>query len=260
MIDKNNIKESGLLEQYLLGQLDTVQENEISTLINSDEELKAYFNDLETSFEKLGSENAIQPPKMVKDKLLDQIRSNALNDAAEIKRLPTYKRYFAIAASIAALLLLGNIWFFTQLNALKTEVKVAGEENSRLNSNIETFSQELENLNNWFTSISNPNVEQYVLQGNSLMPNAKAISYVNHIDKSVIVNTQALPKLDDDKDYQMWADVEGEMINMGLIDLEDDLIAMTYIDNAESLNITIEPKGGSEHPTVSQLISNVYFK
>ena len=92
------------------------------------------------------------------------------------------------------------------------------------------------------------------------MPEGKMLSYVNHTTKSVVVNTQRLPKLNNDEDYQMWADVEGEMINMGVISKSSQLLAMNYIDHAESLNITIEPSGGSEHPTVSRLVTNVYLK
>ncbi len=57
----------------------------------------------------------------------------------------------------------------------------------------------------------------------------------------------------------MWADVDGEMISMGLLPTDKELIALTYIDKAASLNITIEPKGGNDHPTVERLISNVYL-
>ena len=92
------------------------------------------------------------------------------------------------------------------------------------------------------------------------MPDAKLISYVNDIERSVLVNTSYLPELDEAHDYQMWADVEGEMINMGVIDVTTPMLAMNYIDHSESLNITIEPAGGSEHPTVSRLITNIYLK
>ena len=57
----------------------------------------------------------------------------------------------------------------------------------------------------------------------------------------------------------MWADVDGEMINMGIINTSKALLAMQYIPEAESFNITIEPKGGSPHPTVSELIANTYL-
>ncbi len=260
MIDKQNIKESGLLEQYLLGQLNKEQENEITNIINSDDELKAYFMALESTFVQLGKENAIAPPAVLKEKLLNQLEDASSEPQKLTNRTISFKNYFAIAASIAAILLLGNIWFYTQLNSLKSDINVATEENSELNNNLEIITQELDSLNTWFATISNPNVEPYILEGNDLMPNAKAISYVNRTDKTVVINTQALPKLAADKDYQMWADVEGEMINMGIINTENELMAMTYIEKAESLNITIEPRGGSDHPTVSQLISNVYLK
>ncbi len=82
---------------------------------------------------------------------------------------------------------------------------------------------------------------------------------MNHNDKSVFINTKQLPEIDKDHDYQMWADVDGEMIDMGVINKGQSLMAMNYIENAESLNITIEPAGGNDHPTVERLISNVYL-
>ena len=44
-----------------------------------------------------------------------------------------------------------------------------------------------------------------------------------------------------------------------LLDTNTEMLAMTYIDHAESLNITIEPAGGNDHPTVSKLITNIYM-
>ena len=75
-----------------------------------------------------------------------------------------------------------------------------------------------------------------------------------------MINTERLPDLDADHDYQMWADVEGEMINMGVISKDKKLMAMNYIDHSESLNITIEPAGGNDHPTVERLVTNVYLR
>jgi hypothetical protein len=69
-----------------------------------------------------------------------------------------------------------------------------------------------------------------------------------------------LPDLDAEHDYQMWADVEGEMIDMGVISKSKTLMAMAYIDHAESLNITIEPAGGNDHPTVARLVTNVHLR
>jgi len=73
------------------------------------------------------------------------------------------------------------------------------------------------------------------------------------LKKTVVISTKQLPELDDQHDYQMWADVEGVMINMGIIERNKEMLAMNYIENAESLNITIEPSGGSDHPNVLNL-------
>ena len=107
--------------------------------------------------------------------------------------------------------------------------------------------------------VKDPNTIQYALKGNDKIPNGFATAYINHENKSAIVNAQKLPELPADKTYQMWADVEGEMINMGIIDKTKDIAVLNYIEEATSLNITIEPAGGSDHATVSQLVTNVYL-
>ena len=76
-------------------------------------------------------------------------------------------------------------------------------------------------------------------------------------DKQDLLDAEGLPELDADHDYQLWADVEGEMIDMGVIAANDPTQVMNYIPMAESMNITIEPKGGSDHPTVSNLIASI---
>ena len=75
--------------------------------------------------------------------------------------------------------------------------------------------------------------------------------------KEVYLNTAGLPELDAEEDYQLWGDVDGEMINMGLINVNsEELQPMAFIEGAESLNITLEPEGGSEEPTVTLLYVN----
>jgi len=74
MMDKKSLLENGLLEQYLLGELNANQCEQIEQLLLFDNELKIYCDQLEEDFENIGLENAITPPSVVKSQLLDRIK------------------------------------------------------------------------------------------------------------------------------------------------------------------------------------------
>ncbi|WP_299112846.1 anti-sigma factor [uncultured Winogradskyella sp.] len=257
MMTKKELLENGLLEQYVLGELNAKQDEAIEKLLMSDAELKAKLEDIESSFEHLALENAINPPDSVKSGLLSKIeKADTLISPKENNNSRTW---LGIAASFAAFFLLGSIWLYSELNTVKEDLRIVGDQNEALQKDLDGITKNYGEVSKWYAALSNPDAEQYVLKGNALAPEAKLISFVNHENKSVIINAQNLPNLDAEHDYQMWADVDGEMINMGVIPKDAKLMAMTYIDDAESLNITIEPLGGNDHPTVERLISNVYL-
>lgn len=256
MMTKKDILENGLLEQYILGTLETNEQTEIEVLVNKDEELKSILKQLEHGFETIGLENAIEPPHRIKGNLLKTIRNSNTSDSKPNK---TYSLYIGIAASLAFLFMLGSFFLYQELDNTQEQLKLVNSEVENLELELIEVSDSLSETNKWYLAISDPETEQYVVKGNNLLPDAKIISYVNHQTKSVVINTTKLPKIDSDHDYQMWADVDGEMINMGVIARDKEFMTMAYIDNAESLNITIEPFGGNDHPTVSRLIGNVYL-
>lgn len=259
MMDKAYILEQGILEQYVLGELSPEQQQQLEEIVNNDASLKAQLTQLEANLEKLSFENAIDPPPKVKAELFEKIRATETK-IVSLTAHNTFKKYFYAVSGIAACLLVAGMWMYAQLNDAQQELRVAEEQRKQLNEAIEQVQLDLASANGYVEIIRSPETQQYILRGNQLAPNAKVVSYVNHQKKSVVVNTQELPELDANHDYQMWADVEGVMIDMGVINRDAELLAMNYIDNAESLNITIEPAGGNDHPTVSQLVTNVYLR
>lgn len=256
MMDKTYILKNNILEQYLLGELTINQELELKKQLENDSELRIQLELLEANFEALAFENSINPPVQAKVNLLKTIKATK---QTTIPIHSAYKTYFKLAASVAAVLLIASTWMFIKLNNDGKELRIVENEREQLIKEIEGLNVNLEDADKWLSLLNSPDTKQYILKGNNLSPDAKVLSYVNHNQKSVVINTENLPELDDKHDYQMWADVEGEMINMGLIDKSQPLLAMNYIEHAESLNITIEPVGGNDHPTVSRLITNVYL-
>ena len=258
-MDKTYILEQGYLELYVLGELDKDDTMQVEAALAQHPDLRKMRDTIEANFENLAFENAVKPRSNIKEELLKKLSEPQLKTLSENTK-DNYFKPLSIAASIAALLLIGTVYLITQLSSTNKQLKLVEDQNQELNIQVDQLVKDIEKTQRLFSSINNPDTKKYVLLGNSLMPEAKVVSYVNDEEKTVLVNTTYLPKLEDSNDYQMWADVDGEMINMGVINTEEPILALNYIENSESLNITIEPAGGSDHPTVSNLITNIYLK
>lgn len=256
--------ENGILERYLLDELTDEEILAVEKALDNDPELKAYLIDLELSFERLAMENSIVPPSHLKSDLMQSVmhkvngdNDDNINEVAEVVPARKMNTRFLVAASLAGLLLLNSVWLYNQWQSSQTQLEELQVETNSLKDQMESIESQLADSNLLLEAINSPEVEKYIMKGNDLSPTSVAIAYVNDESKSVVLNCKGLSELSDDQTYQMWADVEGEMINMGVIPKGVDMVELNYIDYAESLNITIEPDGGNDHPTVERLITNV---
>ncbi|MBC8754883.1 anti-sigma factor [Kordia sp. YSTF-M3] len=265
MKDRDTIIQSGMLEQYFLGTLPKEQIAALEKMLAEDEILAVKYSEIETDFENIAFENAVQPPNFIKNNLFVAIQ----DDDPKVKTLPKEeppapksvnpKVLMWIAAGIAAIFMVSSLWMFTQWNTAQDNLQVTQQELNTIKQQIANLEGNLKDSQLLAEVVKDPNTLQYALKGNDKIPGGLATAYINHESKSAVVNAQKLPALPADKTYQMWADVDGEMINMGIIDKSKDVVILQYIDEAASLNITIEPAGGSDHATVAQLVTNVYL-
>lgn len=249
MMDRKKIIDEGLLEKYLLDELNISDRNLIEHALKNDKELQKKFFQLEEDFEKMAFENAIAPPQRVKNNLKISLENS------KVKKL--YSKPLLAAASIALVFLFSAIWMYTKWQNTNTEFKALQNQTTVLQDRLNALEENYILTNTRLKTINGPKTIPLVLYGNELIPDSRAVAYVNHGSKMVVVNAKGLPKLPKDKTYQMWSDVNGEMIDMGLLRTDEELITLKYIEKAESLNITIEPAGGNDHPTVEKLIAYV---
>ena len=260
-MDRQRILDEGLLTPYLLGTLDDKQYAEVTEVLENDADLQEQYKLLEADFERIAMENAIEPPPAVltglKDKVEAEIDKPVIPLAKQNMNITVLRSRLLVAASLAALFALGSFWFYSRWQNTLGELEELQFQTADLQSRMNSLEGSLTATTARYQSLTNPDVIPKVLEGNELSPDSRAVAYLNPVSKEVVVNSKGLAPLEADKTYQMWADVEGVMINMGLVPTDEDWVELTYIDNAESLNITIEPAGGNDHPTVENLISYV---
>jgi anti-sigma-K factor RskA len=243
--------ESDLLEKYLLGTTSEEESAQVERYIIMYPEVRKSYEELQENLEIFARLHAIKSPEGLKAKILHRIR---MQDTGRRK-----VRRFAIAASIAAFIFAGSSYFFWDQNMnLKNENSIV---NNRILNLEADMKQQLEDVRNQFIVLNNPQTKKFYVNGNNKAKDLKAVAYVNPVKKLSYINVRNLPQLPEDKCYQMWAEVNGEMVNLGIIkkiEDKDRLLALPYGENAISY-ITIERQGGNTSPTVQNIVANISY-
>ncbi len=243
--------DTDLLEKYLLGTTTNLESNQVERYIAMYPEVRKTYNELQENLEAFAKSYAIKSPDGLKENILSKIK-------AQNKTKRKFMNY-AIAASLAAIVSIGASYFFyTQNLNLQEENTVVTNQIKLLE---EDMKQRLEDVRNQFIVLNNPQTKKYTVTGNIKAKDLKAVAYVNPVKKLSYINVQNLPQLKEDECLQMWAEVNGKMINLGVIKeagTKDNLLAMPYAKNAVGY-ITIEPKGGNDAPTVDNIVANITF-
>ena len=243
--------ETDLLEKYLLGTTNTEETLRVERYIAMYPEVRKIYNELQENLETFAKMHAVKAPEGLKAKILSTIR-------AQNTGRRRFRRY-AIAASIAAMIFAGSSYFFWNQNQnLQMENIIV---NNKIKDLEKDMRGQLEDVRNQFIVLNNPSTRKYYVSGNKKAKELKAVAYINPVKKLAYINVRNLPNLPEDHCYQMWAEVNGEMVNLGVIknvDDKDKLRALPYADDAVSY-ITIEPKGGNSTPTVQNIVANIPY-
>lgn len=255
---------SGMLESYALGAASEQEQREVQCLSAIYPEIASSLRALEADMENFANSIAITPPSSLKEKILTAIkdveqesvlRKASMVHSQEEKQdagmtLTKTKRPWLSIASIAALIGLTVVFFLNQNNqnkellALQQEVKAAEQSSTKLSE-----------LNAMLAQDATRKIE---LKGTENQPEANVSVFWNEETQDVAFTVNNLPELPSDKDYQLWAIVDGQPTDMGVMDYEGALAAIVKSDvkvaGAQAFAITIEPKGGSKDPTLASMV------
>lgn len=240
--------DSGLLDSYILGTTTPNENLEVESYIAEFPEVKAEYERLQDNLEILAKANAVEAPKYILNAVIKDITEDA--PVIQMHSSPTHRRtpWFSIAASIAAFIFAGTAFLLYEQNvSLSHENQVVVEEIFDLRSDIEDNNKRLENVMLQFMKLNNPETEKYVLRGNARAKDLKTVAYINAVDKTSMIDVVSLPKLPENQTYQIWAELQDRMVNLGILDeSERNLKTIPYMEDALGLSITIEQKVGSK--------------
>lgn len=247
MNDKiNTFLNSGLLEKYLIGDTTSSETEKVESHLSKYPEVQNAYNALQANLEIVSQSQAVEAPQHILNNILNELDSAPV---ISIKPTKKYRKWYhlSIAACFAALVFAGSSFiFFTQNQSLKTENQKIVDEIYDLRNDISLNNNKLNDVMQQFKQLNNPETEKYIIKGNNRAKNLKTVAYINPKDKTSMIDVVSLPQLPDEKCYQIWAQVQDNMVNLGILSETDrELKQIPYTENALGLSITIENKGGN---------------
>lgn len=256
-----NIKEyisSGVVESYVLGLLTAQERFEFEQYCEVYPELKAARNSFELAIEKQAIENAVPPPVHVKQKVLSAIQQKPTSNTSKIIGMePTVIRRssgfgWLAAASVILFLVAGYFayTFYSQNKELRSS-------NSELEAKINRTDSIMTRMLEEQKAINDPNVMVVNMVGTQKASPASASIYWDSTSANVYMIVKNMPKLPTDKQYQLWALIDGKPVDLGLFDQPQPnvILKMKNTQKADAFAITIESRGNTGGPNLEQLQS-----
>lgn len=254
-----NVKEyisSGIIESYVMGIATEAERQEFESMCALYPEVAEAHNAFELALEEQLLSSAIQVPAHLKQSVQEKVFNN-INETPlylpEEEQTPVRQSgiWKWLAAASVVLLIGTTFWAVTTNN----KYKQLQADNKDLQNQLQQSTAHLDTMKHDAALLQSPGMKMAAMQG-AANAGVYATIYWDTTSKDVYLMVNNLPKPASDKQYQLWALLNGQPIDLGMIEARQErlLYRMKNVQNAQAFAITLEPKGGSTAPTSSPIV------
>lgn len=259
---------SGILENYVLGLIDDHERKEVEELAVEHPEIKAHLTGVEDALREYVQANAMPLPAGLKAAVMARIDAEIAGTKTTPKATDTNKSNGLTSGllGLLALILSGAcFYFFNQNQGTQEQLVNAQNQFKILKTDCDTQAAKLQDLEQKIAILRDISNSTTFMRGQAdgNAPDAIAAVHVNTVDQKAYLDVVRLPDAPTGKQYQLWALVEGQPVDMGVfdivIDADSSFIEVPFIENAGAFAVTLEDAGGKPTPDLTQLyvIGNV---
>jgi hypothetical protein len=155
-------------------------------------------------------------------------------------------------AAASLVLLAGAAYWAVTTNNKYQQVRAANQD---LQNQLQQASAHLDTMKRDAEMLQKPGVRMAAMHGTS-NPAMYATVYWDTASKDVYLLINNLPQPASDKQYQLWALLNNQPIDLGMIEVKQErlLYRMKNVRDAQAFAITLEPRGGSPKPTMPPVV------
>ncbi|EOZ97200.1 hypothetical protein A33Q_1739 [Indibacter alkaliphilus LW1] len=255
----------------MLGELSEREREEVIRLANEYPEIRAELDQIEETFFEFDDKTGKAPSAKVKTKIFDSLendfaaaekptaslRSEAKPAAKEVAMTP-WKSYFVAACVTTVIASIAAVFFAIQYKDVDNRFTALLQEQSVLAEELDRYKVNYEQVDTQLETLLAGNFERIPMKGEpfEIQKDARIDVWWDQDAASVFISVNRLADLDENQDYQLWAIGDDGPVGIGLINAERkySLQQMQAVAAAGAFAVTIEPKGGSESPTLENLV------
>ncbi|WP_375445524.1 anti-sigma factor domain-containing protein [uncultured Fibrella sp.] len=261
---------SGILESYALGTVSDQERREVECMSAIYPELRQELDRLTLALENYALMYSVAPPVDLQEKIRQRLSfadPTLVADATEETKViplhrerPVFQVAWLAAAAVALLLIAFAYFLMNQLQNKRAFADQLAQVNSQLQTEVGQLRQQQSHDSQLLTLLRQPGIETVRLA--AAKPDgdpANVLVYWDRQKKLVTLEVEQLPELPSDKQYQLWALVDGKPIDAGVFNNRAERYSLQQtnrpIQSADTFAITIEKAGGSPVPTLSALVA-----
>jgi anti-sigma-K factor RskA len=256
---------SGIVESYVLGIASREDSAEFERMCAAHSEVRAARNAFELDLEETLLKQRLEPPRELKSRIFSKIGMEKNEQTPHVRPAkPTlvprigFARYVAAASLIllAGSVLL-NLYLLNQYKKSIAQYKELVATETNVAAANQVLQTKLESYEIVLGVMKNPLMAIIKMPGvpTGPAPSGMATVYWNTSSKDVYILVNQLPKPVSDKQYQLWAIVDGKPVDAGIFDVGEGVsfVKLKTIPKAQAFAVTLEKKGGSTTPTMEAM-------
>jgi anti-sigma-K factor RskA len=276
-VDVQRYISSGIIENHVTGLLSETESREVLSAMQQYPEVKAAADAMQVDMERYIQLWATKPPAGIKRQIMERLHKTEADEpvVAETETITetsedafsentglnlSQLQIWQYSAAAAIVLLLGsivmNIVSYSNSGSYQQQISSLQAEHSSLIAEKEALKEQLDFANKEMGVMKDPSFKWTRMPGVGKHTGVVATVCWNPQSKETFILAQALPEPPADKQYQLWAIVNGKPIDAGIFELGSkahSVQKVKAVDNAQVFAVTLEKKGGSPSPTLDQM-------
>jgi len=264
--------ESGILEEYVLGTLNSQEKREVECLSGIYPEIQQELDALSAGLEQYALTLRHEPPADVKERLLQELDFSPtpeestpdnpsvrpLHAEPTVRSFPTYRYPWLVAASVGLFLLVFAYFLYSQLQNSQQSIASLRSTNDQLLADIQQLKDQQIRSDQALAVLKNQGMRVIRLDAPNKATRNSVLVYWNSQNGLVNLDIDSLARPSEVNQYQLWAIVDGKPVDAGVFDIGDTTRLIQQPKKflrADAFAITLERRGGSPTPTLDAMVA-----